>query len=733
MSLATANEVLGEGITKLLSDKLYDKRKQAAQEIEEKVKTAVNNTIPSASASSINAPVQRILDVLRNDFIDSHQANYRKGGLIGLASVAIGLDNKVSKFLLQLVVPVLELFKDEDPRVRYYACEALYNISKIANEEILNDTFFNDIFDGLCKLSADVDTEVKTGVQVLDRLMKDIVTQCASKFKVGEFIPLLSQRMQALNPFIRQLVLSWIQMLLEVEGIEMVHYLPAYLEALFDMLKDQTRDIRHNADAALSKLLKAVSESPRKKAIQVINDTAGIVVKLCTNADICCRLSALCWLSDYVNLQMPSVQQANGADNGKLSDIWVELLPDILGGTLNCVNHHEDEISRMAVQLNNELLEMVQNLNNDDFPVGELVERLLVSIQTKDQSMVVCTSCLQWVCMLLAQCPDKMLKTPTLQRLFVPIFETLLHRDDEVCVAALQVLAQIMEDRTPEQGGLETIDGKDLFCDVTHRLLDLFRKDRNMLQDRGRLMIRQLCGHLDPRKLYVTVARAIKTENDLELAQQLVQTFSWILLTAKETKPLREELTQTALADADTTTALAPRKDTGSDASRKDTGSDASLFLELLVPWFHNPVSALALCLWASQYELATELTVRLAAFEPSIDLLRQLDQLVHLLESPIFSRLRLRLLEPQRHPALLKCLLSLAMLLPQAGAFNTLRERIQVVQSGLLLEGQRDSRDPSKERKSWWSQDTTRGIGSAADLVNLLEQFDKVAEARQR
>merc|ERR1712039_292209 len=103
----------------------------------------------------------------------------------------------------------------------------------------------------------------------------------------------------------------------------------------------------------------------------------------------------------------------------------------------------------------------------------------------------------------------------------------------------------------------------------------------------------------------------------------------------------------------------------------------------------------------AQQYELAAELTGRLAVLEPTLDLLRQLNQLVHLLESPVFSRLRLRLLEPRRHPALLKCLLGLAMLLPQAGAFNILRERIHVVHSGLLLDAQQQQEgksEPSQE-----------------------------------
>ena len=40
--------------------------------------------------------------------------------------------------------------------------------------------YFNDIFDGLCRLVADMDPEVKTGAGVLNRKMKDIVTGVGS-------------------------------------------------------------------------------------------------------------------------------------------------------------------------------------------------------------------------------------------------------------------------------------------------------------------------------------------------------------------------------------------------------------------------------------------------------------------------------------------------------------------------------------------------------------------------
>lgn len=56
----------------------------------------------------------------------------------------------IKEYLKELVPPVLACFADNDSRVRYYACEAMYNISKVARTDILE--FFNRIFDGLSKV-----------------------------------------------------------------------------------------------------------------------------------------------------------------------------------------------------------------------------------------------------------------------------------------------------------------------------------------------------------------------------------------------------------------------------------------------------------------------------------------------------------------------------------------------------------------------------------------------------
>lgn len=89
----------------------------------------------------------------------------------------------------------------------------------------------------------------------------------------------------------------------------------------------------------------------------------------------------------------------------------------------------------------------------------------------------------------------------------------------------------------------------------------------------------------------------------------------------------------------------------------------------------------------------------RSAELEMTINMLIQIDKLVQLLESPVFTcklespsrlsyvpelmaltDLRLQLLEPEKYPHLYKCLYGLLMLLPQSSAFAALKNRLNSV-----------------------------------------------------
>ena len=58
----------------------------------------------------------------------------------------------IKEYISELVPPIIKCFADTDSRVRYYACEALYNVSKVARDDVL--LFFNRIFDSLSKARA---------------------------------------------------------------------------------------------------------------------------------------------------------------------------------------------------------------------------------------------------------------------------------------------------------------------------------------------------------------------------------------------------------------------------------------------------------------------------------------------------------------------------------------------------------------------------------------------------
>ena len=121
------------------------------------------------------------------------------------------------------------------------------------------------------QLAADSELSVKNGAELLDRLLKDIVAESASVYvsqfeqekirqqseltqnqgilvplldEAGEqgpprkafsllnFIPLLSDRIYVVSPFTRSFLVSWIVVLDSVPELELITYLPEFLDGL---------------------------------------------------------------------------------------------------------------------------------------------------------------------------------------------------------------------------------------------------------------------------------------------------------------------------------------------------------------------------------------------------------------------------------------------------------------------------------------------------------------------
>ncbi|XP_064346060.1 protein VAC14 homolog [Camelus dromedarius] len=123
-------------------------------------------------AQNNTVQIKHVIQTLSQEFALSQHPHSRKGGLIGLAACSIALGKDSGLYLKELIEPVLTCFNDADSRLRYYACEALYNIVKVARGAVL--PHFNVLFDGLSKLAADLDPNVKSGSELLDRLLKAV-------------------------------------------------------------------------------------------------------------------------------------------------------------------------------------------------------------------------------------------------------------------------------------------------------------------------------------------------------------------------------------------------------------------------------------------------------------------------------------------------------------------------------------------------------------------------------
>ncbi len=114
---------LPPAVLKSLSDKSFEKRKAGAMDVE-KIMRRLRET-------ESHDAIKRVLVLLATDFACNLNSNNRKGGLIALASCAIGLMGGVSTYLDLFVPAVIKNFSDLEPRVRYYACESLFNIVKV--------------------------------------------------------------------------------------------------------------------------------------------------------------------------------------------------------------------------------------------------------------------------------------------------------------------------------------------------------------------------------------------------------------------------------------------------------------------------------------------------------------------------------------------------------------------------------------------------------------------------
>ena len=136
---------------------------------------------------------------------------------------------------------------------------------------------------------------MKNGAELLDRLIKDIVSESAAfyvsiltantktdselksktdnndhdravtTFSLPRFIPLLQERIHVINPFTRIFLVNWIALLNSVPDLELVSYLPSFLKGLFRFLSDPNQEVHSATQRLLGRILNDIQKVARIK------------------------------------------------------------------------------------------------------------------------------------------------------------------------------------------------------------------------------------------------------------------------------------------------------------------------------------------------------------------------------------------------------------------------------------------------------------------------------------
>ncbi|XP_017778884.1 PREDICTED: protein VAC14 homolog isoform X2 [Nicrophorus vespilloides] len=631
---------LSAACVRALHDKLYDKRKTAAFEIEKMVKefATVNNT----------TQINRLLKVLGQDFATSQNAHARKGGLIGLAAVAIALGKDTSQYTVELIKPILACFSDADLRVRYYALESLYNVVKVARGSVL--THFADIFSALGKVATDPEQNVKNASELLDRLLKDIVTESTS-FDLDGFIPLLRERLFTKSSFARQFVISWISVLDAVPDIDLILYLPELLDGLFLMLDDPMMEVKKMCDIVLGEFLRSIKNDPSR--VDFSNMINILIAHAQERNDDMVQLTAITWIKEFVQLSGPLMLPY-------MSGIFTAVLP--------CLAYDTDarrNIKETATVVNFALLKLVESkeckvgdTSKDEENNGKhslsiesilnvLTQNLLHnSVQTK-------VAVLKWIHHLYTRIPKQMYDY--IDVLFPALLRTFSDPADEVVQQCLVVIAEVIS--SPNECA-KNAEMNPYYSKFVISLLNSFNSNKSLLDERGSFIIRQLCVLLNAEEIYRTLAKILLKETNLKFASLMVEHLNMILLTSSELFELRTQLKELK------------------------TKESCDLFCCLYETWCHNPVATVALCLLSQCYNHVCDLIKLFANLEVTVEFLTEVDKLVQLIESPIFAYMRLDLLEVPCDRNLVRALYGLLMLLPQTEIFHKLHTRLSCIPS---------------------------------------------------
>lgn len=420
-------------------------------------------------------------------------------------------------------------------------------------------------------------------------------------FSLSRFIPLLSERIHAINPFTRNFLVSWISVLDSVPDLDLVSYLPDFLDGLLKYLSDPNSDIRVATSVVLADFLREIKEvaevrqaqdddveeagdsafstgSPLSRDTTLQNDSTidnnassiaasetaekgawgpgqgvdvdyaaivRILIPRLTTPDEEIQATALKWISELLTIA---------------NDVMVPFAPQLISAVLPSLAHDTGPIRAAATQTNANLFQLIQEL-----AVGAPSPPSKPSSPTPDSSGAAPVTAatepradeadqFDWSAAVTALM-DLIVHEREEARVAALDWLIMLHKkaprlifsfEDGTFAALLRTLSDPSEEviRRDLQllAQISSVSDEQSFRNLMSNIINLFSSDRKLLETRGSLIIRQLCVSLGSESVYRALAEILEVQDDLEFAGIMVQNLNVILVTSPELADARKRL-----------------------------------------------------------------------------------------------------------------------------------------------------------------------------------------------
>ena len=369
---------------------------------------------------------------------------------------------------------------------------------------------------------------VRNGAELLDRLLKDTVTENSGneRFDLIVFMQLLRERIYVKNSYVRQFLVSWLRVLESEPNIDVANHVSDLLDGLFQILDDNNPEIKKMCEVLLGDLLKEIT-NPRLEQIKYDAMINIVLVHAANNSDDSIQYIAMVWLKELINIVgdhslyfmpgilnviLPCLSFSDDSFKGKTKDI-ARAINAILGGLIDVGKASKEAVSnvtdRLAIDKVIETLSRFMNTPSDQQNVNTTIESL------------------KWILHFVNKQPEAILAR--VDDFFFILIAFLGDSSKEVVDYDLQILAKLSTsqyfiDTNKQSQYLKVSFPKynDCFTKFLTLLLDLFRNDERLRYEKGSSMIKKLCDLLNSEDMFRMLAEILSNESDPEFSISMV-------------------------------------------------------------------------------------------------------------------------------------------------------------------------------------------------------------------